>query len=279
MRIDRLRSTDLDAAVGLSRAAGWNQVRTDWRRLLESPDARCFAGRVDGDLVATSTAITYDERVCWIGMVLVHPDHRRQGYGSAITERAVDHGESTAESVGLDATDAGRPLYHDLGFVDVTDVERYSGVLTGAGDAPRVDRIGGDRDAVADFDTKRCGVRRDSLLDALLDEPETTGIVVEGNQGTDGYGGYAVLRPGRKHWQLGPVVADSDAALDALLTAAAAELDGESVLVDCLRKDAGDLFAERGLSVDRTLTRMSYRREEPLLCDDAVYAAAGLELG
>lgn len=278
MRIDRLAATDLDAAVGLSQAAGWNQVRTDWRRLLASPDARCFAGRVDGDLVATSTAITYDEQSGWVGMVLVHPDHRRQGYGTTLTERALDHGNSAAESVGLDATDAGRPLYRDLGFVDVTDVERRAGVLTDAGDAPRVDRVGADREAIADFDAERCGVRRDSLLDGLLDEPGTTGFVVDGAQSHDGRG-YAVLRPGRNHWQLGPVVADSDAALDALLTAAAAKLDGESVLVDCLREDAGELFAERGLSVYRTLTRMSYRHEEPLLCGDAVHAAAGLELG
>lgn len=275
MQLDALAITDLDAAMGLSRQAGWNQVRADWRRLLHHPAARCFAGRVDGELVATAT-ITYYDQVCWIGMVLVDDDHRRQGYGTTIVQRAFNFATDTAETVGLDATDAGRPLYRDIGFVDVTPVERWCGVLDERNEHVSVERVGSDDlGPLSAYDEASCGVDRGLLLGGLLDEPRTTGFVARSPEDC----GYAVLRPGREHWQFGPVVADGQETLEALLAAAADELDGDSILVDVIKPAPDEIFTDYGLSVDRTLTRMCLDRRERLLCGDAVHAAAGLELG
>ena len=278
MNIRRLDIDDLDAAFELSKQAGWNQLRPDWRRLLELYPEWCFGGTVDGELVATTTVATYDGAVGWIGMVLVDEAHRRRGYGRAIVDHALaetlDRGVSV---VGLDATDLGQPLYRELGFADAAPIARWCGELdvdvslTGVGD------LEPGRTAVHDLDRRVCGVDRSDLLDCLLAETGSVGVVRE----TDGIvRGYAVLRQGREHWQLGPVVADRREDAEHLLGAAAARLETDTVIVDAVRTDdTDDLLSTAGLNVQRELARMYHEREELALWGDAVWAAAGFELG
>ena len=59
-------------------------------------------------------------------MVLTRPENRRQGLARLLMEDAI----ATAEREGirtlkLDATEQGRPLYEDLGFVVEGAVERW----------------------------------------------------------------------------------------------------------------------------------------------------------
>src|SRR5687768_10315056 len=92
LKVDRLSESDIDAALRLSTAAGWNQLGADWRRLIDLWPQFCLAGRVDGALVATATLAVYPQTaaglhaspVGWVGMILVDPAHRRRGYGGAM---------------------------------------------------------------------------------------------------------------------------------------------------------------------------------------------------
>ncbi|WP_338737922.1 GNAT family N-acetyltransferase [Haloplanus salilacus] len=64
-------------AYKLAPAVVWNQTKEDWQRLFDLYPENCFGGYVDGELVATSTLATYENRLAYVGMVLVAPDHRR----------------------------------------------------------------------------------------------------------------------------------------------------------------------------------------------------------
>jgi len=89
MEIDRLTPADIPAALRLSTQAGWNQLEADWRRLIGLWPDGCFAGRVDGHLVATATLATYRPSTAWVGMVLVDESQRGQGYGGAIMDHVI----------------------------------------------------------------------------------------------------------------------------------------------------------------------------------------------
>lgn len=161
LEIERLTADDTDDAWSLSTQAGWNQTWADWRRLVELFPETCFAGRVDGDIVATSTLATYDATVGWIGMVLVDGDHRRRGYGSEIFERALRAGlDRSLDVIGLDATDAGRAVYEQYEFDTVVGIDRWSGVVESSVDTSEVvvtERPGDATlvDAMTSFDTRR----------------------------------------------------------------------------------------------------------------------------
>lgn len=278
MRIRHLDLTDVDAAVDLSTQADWNQLRADWSRLIDVYPDGCYAGIVDGELVATTTLATYADRASWNGMVLVDEDHRRQGYGTTMFEHAlVETLDRDPEILGLDAIDSGRPLYRRANFVDSARIGRWCGELTAVESHPDVDELERWGDAVHDLDRRVCGVDRSRLLDRLLGEPGSVGFV-RVDEGA--VRGYAIVRPGRNHWQAGPVVGVRREDAAHLFGAVANHLADESVFVDAVRTDdTDDLLSAHGLAVQRTLSRMRYERAELPLWDDGLWAVAGLELG
>jgi GNAT superfamily N-acetyltransferase len=274
--IDRLTSADLAAALRLSTQAGWNQIEADWRRLLGFSPQGCFAGRLEGRLVATVTVVSYGRDAHWIGMALVDEAFRGRGFGAAILAKAIEHGLAQgSDAVGLDATDLGRPVYLKQGLVDVATINRWGGVLREGGSARGVELL--DRstfDEVAALDRAAAGVDRSDLLLRLLHEEEVFGwIARDGGK----IGGFAFVRPGRDHAHIGPVVAQDADLCARLLERIAAHLRGRSVLIDLLRNEEPARTA--GLLARRRLMRMTARRPQDLLRGPWISAATAFEWG
>jgi hypothetical protein len=69
-------------------------------------------------VLGTVTTTTYGTKLAWVGMMLVHPEHRRKGIATQMMELALGYLKTRGiQCVKLDATPAGRPLYEKLGFV------------------------------------------------------------------------------------------------------------------------------------------------------------------
>lgn len=282
LTVDELTRADVPDAMALSTQAGWNQLPADWHRLLALAPDGCIAGRVDGELVATGTLITYGTVVGWIGMILVDRNHRRQGYGMTVFDRVLELAEEQGVIAGLDATDTGRNVYRQRDFLDVSPIERWGGTLSipderdGQPD-PAVVEVGpNDRseiETLCALDHRATGTDRSALLRHLIDEDGTTALLVAGDRG------YAIVRPGRKHDHVGPLVADDETDAAALVAAARNHIDS-SVLVDVLDVEfAESVLAPSGLTPQRQLTRMAAGELSPLLGGGGVRLAAGFELG
>ena len=70
-----------------------------------------------GEVAATATIVAYERRLAWIGMVLTRKAYRPRGFAKRLMNqvlRLTDVGG--IESVKLDATDQGMPLYEKFGF-------------------------------------------------------------------------------------------------------------------------------------------------------------------
>jgi len=126
MSIRILTTDDVPQALALSQAVGWNQTAADWALAIEMNPEGCFAMEEDGQVVATTTTIRYGTELAWVGMVLTHPDYRCRGFARALMERALDH-LADVETIKLDATKMGTPLYRKLGFVEECAIERWIG--------------------------------------------------------------------------------------------------------------------------------------------------------
>lgn len=278
LRIDRLTASDIGDAHSLSTTVGWNQTREDWQRLRELfPDA-CFAGHVGDELVATSTLASYGDRVGWIGMVLVDPDYRRRGYGSAVFERALDFGlDAGLDTIGLDATDAGRRVYDDYGFERTIGIDRWSGELElpegwSHEDSTRVS----DVETLIGYDSAHIGVDRRGLLSHLLDSKGVTAIRVPADSRPKGF---AFVRPGRERPQIGPIVCEDPESLKRLLAAIDHRVEGE-IILDVLDRDRiTEVLSTAGLAVDRSLHRMTNDGTASPLEGADVVAATGFEWG
>jgi hypothetical protein len=125
-------------------------------------------------------------------------------------------------------------------------------------------------------DRLACGVDRELLLRQIAGEPESR-VATERDA-------FALVRPGRRAWHLGPVIANDSNAAERLLD----QLIGDAkqsptadVIVDVVEGSAMEgLLSRRGFAIARRLKRM--RRpaaDDKLLWSERVYAASGFELG
>src|ERR1700722_11734730 len=126
MELVTLSPEVLPDLLDLSTGAGWNQTAADWLALMTDSPEGCIGIACDGRIVATTTLVTYEKRLAWIGMVLTHPNYCRRGFARKLVSRAVEMAhEREVRTIKLDATDLGRPLYLSLGFRDEQPVERW----------------------------------------------------------------------------------------------------------------------------------------------------------
>lgn len=281
MEIRAFGQGDVSDAKELSDAAGWNQIETDWERIVRVQPDGCLSAWIGSRLVGTTTFVTYGAALAWVGMVLVHPAFRGRGIGTRLFRAAIDAlKQRQMPVVGLDATDSGRPLYEKEGFREVAPIERWTGSLQqSAANRGGIEQVHSNRaETIVRFDRRLAGVDRGLLIRQLLGEEEGKGFVARGDDGT--LQGYVLTRPGRSAWQVGPVVAHQEDTAGLLLDAAARFLDGREVVLDVVEGFGfSALLEERGLTPSRRLTRMTAPRPSGLLTNRSLVAAAGFEWG
>ena len=281
----RLTSTDMDFAQRVRELAGWNQRLADWQRVLEHDPHGCFVAECAGQLAGTATTTTYSQELAWIGMVLVDPDMRRRGVGTALLRHCIDHLLQTGVTcIKLDATPMGKTVYGPLGFVVEWDLSRWGNMQVSAVtrhavqvDADVVPLNANEIDAVCTIDSNGFGVARDRMLSLLAAQSEVRVV-----RDTDGrVRGYGMLRPGAHAYYLGPIVADDVTTGTALAEALLNEIPQRPVYWDIPDANLSAIaVAERfGLQKQRTLTRMYLGQNASPGSESAQWAIAAPEIG
>jgi GNAT superfamily N-acetyltransferase len=111
-----MSAADVDAAVELALAQGWRNRRLFYDFVLRVPTCQALVGEIEGRLVATGLA-TANGQVGWLGAIVVEAGQRRRGLGRAMTEELMARlREAGCQTLSLEATDAGRPMYERMGF-------------------------------------------------------------------------------------------------------------------------------------------------------------------
>jgi predicted GNAT family N-acyltransferase len=264
-----LRPADLAGAVELSRLANWNQTIDDWEMLLRLDPHGCFAIEADGQIVATTTLLCYGKRLAWIGMVLTRPEYRRRGFAKRLMQAALDRAsELKIESIKLDATADGQPLYEKLGFKTEQVIERWlrngQSTITPAKSARR------NVPLPLEMDREAFGADRSVLLQQLASRNPPHSIEE----------GYNFYRNGARCQYLGPCVARDQKSARTVIARTLQASPQSSWYWDLLssNKNSIDLAAEFGFAPQRRLERMVLA-DSITKNDQLVYAIAGFELG
>jgi ribosomal protein S18 acetylase RimI-like enzyme len=264
-----LQTADLASAIELSQVAGWNQTIEDWRAVLRLDPEGCFAIEVDDRIAATTTLLCYGTRLAWIGMVLTRPEYRRMGFARRLVETAVERAATLKiESVKLDATPEGQPLYEKLGFKTEQTVERW--FHNGRQTYPLAKPESPSTQYSLETDFEAFGADRALLLRqlAMRNPPKATS------------GAYCFYRGGTRASYLGPCVAQEVKAAGLVIEQCLRNSPESGWYWDLLssNKNALEMAKEIGFVPQRRLERMalgsSFKKN-----DEMVYAIAGFELG
>jgi GNAT superfamily N-acetyltransferase len=256
-----LTLNDIPQALDLSSGAGWNQIAEDWQTILKLGPDSCFAVDCDGQLAATTTLVCYGQKLAWLGMVLTKPAFQRRGFARMLVERALEVADTRGiETVKLDATAQGQPVYERLGFLVEQDIQRWSG---------RGLKLTGESDIRHEPDWSAFPAERRRLLESLSRRAKPVG---DGKE-------FVMRRDGRRASYLGPCVARTREGAAGLIAAALACDDGRW-LWDLLpaNSSAVALATDFGFRVERRLTRM-YRGARLQGDESMIYAIAGFEFG
>lgn len=269
---------DVPLGMRLKEQAGWNQVEADWRRFLALGSEGCFVAELDGRSVGTTTTCVFDS-VAWIAMVLVDKPARHQGIATRLVRHALDYlDRRNVQTVRLDATPLGRPVYERLGFAAEYELSRLQGTAVSAEVHDTVVPVGpSDVDAVVALDRSVSGTNRARLLERLLDEQRDSVRIVRDGSAIQGF---AMLRTGSRATQIGPAAALSPDAGRVLLDWCLQQCDGQPVFVDIPidNAPATEWATANGFIVQRPFTRMC---RGPRVPDDPVHlwASSGPEKG
>jgi GNAT superfamily N-acetyltransferase len=264
-----LLPSDISRAIGLTRAAGWNQIPGDWNRLLSLEPEGCFTVESGGQVAATATVVCYGRELAWLGMVLTAPEFRRRGFAELLITRALQFAdERRLAAVKLDATETGISLYRKFGFVEECEVDRWQ---RAPGPVERGEALSYHPDD--GFDRARFGADRSSLL-AQLARLGAASLPGEG---------YAMGRPGFSAAYFGPCLANSPASARTLLRWFLADHGEEYIFWDLFpaNREAVGIAQEFGFAPVRRLVRMvlSNTPARPISDRAEIFAIAGFELG
>jgi len=267
----KLTARDIPAALELSTEAGWNQTIADWGTLIDLAPEGCLAIEVDGELAATTTLLSYGQRLAWIGMVLTRIRYRGRGFARTLMKEALGLADQMRiETLKLDATDQGQPLYETFGFRCEEAVERWwrAGHIEVAGAG--VNELKESHEGWRKLDLLAFGADRTELLSELACKNPPLRL---GNS-------YLFSRAGRLTSYLGPCVCESSEAARTLVEAALQRGAAGGWSWDLLPRNAAAVALARSLEFTpkRHLMRM-VRGKELRPKKAAIYAIAGFELG
>jgi GNAT superfamily N-acetyltransferase len=275
-----MKAEDIPAGLRLCRASGWNQLEADWSLFLELSPAGCRVAEKNGEVVGTITALRYQDRFSWVGMMLVDPQERRLGIGTRLLHEGLALlGDEVC--VRLDATPAGRQLYKQHGFVDEHLISRF----TGSADTTQIVPVTGkarrmreeDLPAVVEQDRIIFGADRESILRSLFARsPEYAWVA-----GASKIEGYCFGRPGFLYQQLGPIVGTDDIIAGDLVSQCLVGNSGRHFSIDAPHRCASWLhwLKSNGFVEERSFVRM-YRGDNRYPGrTECVFAVVGPEFG
>ncbi|WP_445402689.1 GNAT family N-acetyltransferase [Streptomyces sp. LE64] len=218
------RLTPRDAAVcaDLSQDRGWSREDHKWGLLLaagtgyglDAPDGHGLLSAC----VVTSYGPPRRPDLKAIGMVLVAERYARRGVGRRMMQHVLAEAGSTP--LTLHATRSGQPLYEELGFTTVGQVESVSGTFTPGGEAgPTRPATADDLGSILRLDGEVFGSDRTHVLTRLPAFADRIRVAEDRGRLI----GYAAIWPNTETEVIGPLVARDTATAQALVTSLARE--------------------------------------------------------
>jgi hypothetical protein len=277
LTIRTMRQEEISIAVDWAAAEGWNPGLADAACFASVDPEGFFIGERDGAPVATVSCVNYDARFAFLGFYIARADLRGKGFGLQIWKAAIAH--AGARVIGLDGVTAQQDNYRKSGFQFAYANVRYGGTVA-APAAPRADVVALSDvpfAAVEADDATVFPAPRSAFLRAWIGAPGHVGYAIVRDGRLAGWG---VIRPCRKGFKIGPLVADDRATAEAILSALLARVGGGEIFLDVpgINREASALAQDFGLAPVFETARM-YTGAIAQLRLERVFGVTSFELG
>jgi hypothetical protein len=271
----------LDTLVEWAAREGWNPGLDDAEVFWNADPDGFVVAEMSGELVGGGSIVAYGRRYGFIGFFIMRPDCRGRGLGNRLwneLKRRLLARLDAGASIGLDgvfnmreyyARDGFRLLCRDLRFEGRGFESPYPEGVVEASSFPfeRIDV----------YDQQHFPAPRSGFLRDWIRRPGGHALAaVE----ADAIGGYAVMRPCRTGYKIGPLFAANASVAEQLLVALTSRVPGQPIFLDVpeVNRDALALVARHGMKEVFGCARMVLG-PIPKLPDDEIFGVTTFELG
>ncbi|WP_175041622.1 GNAT family N-acetyltransferase [Duganella vulcania] len=278
LEIRQMSEAELNIALDWAAIEGWNPGLHDAACFYAADPSGFLIGVLDGEPVASIFAVKYGTGFGFIGGYIVKPAWRGHGHGWAMWQAAM--ARLAGRNVGLDGVVAQQANYAKSGFRLAHRNFRYEGRGTGrpldASDIVPLSALSDEE--IRRYDRSFFPEERGSFLRCWVRHPHHIAI---GSVSEQGLAGYAVARPCRNGYKIGPLFADTPAVAERLFDCLLGKLGPEQpVFLDVPELNpAAVALAERHQMQRCFETARMYTREQPELHMDRQYGITSFELG
>ncbi len=267
---------ELDMAVDWAAAEGWNPGLSDAEAFFAADPAGFWLGLLDGVPIACISVVRHSDVFGFLGFYICRPEHRGAGHGWALWQAAIAHlGDRV---IGLDGVVAQQDNYRKSGFVLKQRNIRYAAAAPVAPTpVPGVVIRPATFDLVAAYDRACVEAPREAFLRRWLALPGHVALAAE----TAGrLSGYAVIRPAREGFKIGPLFADGPDEARTLFAALLGAVPQGPVFLDVPEPNrAAVAMAEAAGMAPSFETARMFRGTPPAVADARIFGITSFELG
>lgn len=285
-KIRQMTRLELDTAVRWAAAEGWNPGHSDADVFWQTDPDGFFALELNGEMIGSGSAISYDGQFGFMGFFIVKPEHRGQGMGGQLWLAMRDTLKERLEpgtAIGIDGVFNMQQTYAKTGFVFSHRTLRMEGIANSNFD--RDTEIGAaitevaaeDIESLIDADANWFACQRQRFLRTWLQMKDSHSLVYKTASKILGYG---TIRPCQKGYKIGPLFAINAEIADQLYLALSAKVSGQVVYLDVpeINDEALALAAKHKLRESFGCARM-YLGPAPALDYKQIYGSTSYELG
>ncbi len=278
LEIRTMSEPELGAVLDWAAAEGWNPGLHDAACFHAADPGGYLVGVLDGQLVASIFAVKYGAGFGFIGGYIVRPEWRGRGHGLALWQAGMER--LAGRNVGLDGVVAQQANYARSGFRLAHRNFRYEGRSSG-----RPQEMHGivplpafSDEEISRYDRSFFPEERSLFLQRWVRQQGSMALGVKGAQGL---AGYAVARPCRTGYKIGPLFADTPELAEQLFAGLLGQLaPDQPVFLDVPELNpAAVALAERHQMRRCFETARMYTQQPPNLSMERLYGITSFELG
>jgi hypothetical protein len=277
-KIRPMAKNELNLAITWAAAEGWNPGLHDADSYFAADPSGFLVGLLEGKPIATLSAVKYGNDFGFIGFYIVMPEYRHQGYGIPIWNAGLK--SLAGRNIGLDGVVDQQANYKKSGFSLAYRNVRYEG--PGGGDYPEgadlVDLASVPLDTIASYDEPFFPANRPNFCKSWVRQPAShaLGVYQSGN-----LYGYAVIRPCRVGYKIGPLYADSASIAEALFLGLKSKVSPQTpIFLDVPEvNQAAVALAEKYTMQMKFETARMYNRSIPDLPLNRTFGITSFEVG
>ena len=272
---------ELNVLVEWAAHEGWNPGLDDAEVFWATDPEGFVAAEIDGELIGGGSIVAYEKSYGFMGFFIVRPEYRGHKLGDYLwherKRRLLARLDADA-AIGLDGVFKMQDYYARGGFRFVCRDLRFEGLGM---DLPQpkhvIEASALPFDSIDAYDRRHFPAPRSKFLQQWIDRPGGHAVAaVDGDE----IRGYAVMRPCRTGYKIGPLFAANANVAESLLVAVASRAPGEPIFLDVpeINDDALALVARYGMRVVFGCARMVLG-PIPKLPDAEIFGVTTFELG